>query len=274
MTSIRTILLSRNLAESTIKTYLNSLKNLNKVVNINDNVSRLTTKQPQIIKYISTIKNKEGQKKILKPILNVLRDNDKYKTTYDTYLKLIKKIQLKIEKKVGQNKFTKTESSNKIEWKDITSIKPITLTDKIFKSMLVNDNLFLRLEYFNIKLKNYTDDDNYIKNGYLYMNSFKNIKKLGSQKFKLKKKTMDLVEQVGEIDYLFYNHNMSQPNKTRWVKNYFKRHTGKSVNNNLLRKIYVNHKLKRRLSNNVIKLYAGKMLTSIEMWNTFYKKIN
>lgn len=270
---ITTILLSRNLSPSTIKTYESSLRKLNKIVEIKDKVDNLVVKQLAILKFIDTIENNESKKKILKPILNVLRDNEKYKITYDIYLNKIKNLQDKINKKINNNKYEPKDKKNIVDWETIKNIKPDTLSDKIFYNFIVKENLFLRLEIFNIKLKNYTENDNYINNGYLFMNKFKNLKSLGKLKFKLGKSTLNLIQQK-EDEYLFFNYSNTQSSKTKCIQKFFQKYVGKPIGNNLLRKIFINSKQNSKLSNNQKTRKGKKMLNTLRMWDTVYKKVN
>ena len=265
---------SRDIKEITIKGYMNSLRNIRSGVKSTSKGLKFFKRTEKIITYMDSIDNIQSRMNLMKPILNLLKDEPKLQDTYQIYLLKLREYKEIHMNKQKENKFTDKEIKNISKWKDIKNIKPSSLDEKVFHSLLVNDNLFLRLEYFSIKLENFNrDTDNWIDGDNLVMNNFKNVKSLGPQKFKLSQKTTDIIDDI-RGDWLMTNHNMSQPNRTRWIKNFFKRNTGKDINNNLLRKIFVNEVLKKNLSTNQLEKIARKMLNTFATWNDNYRKVN
>lgn len=274
--TMRTKLEKQNIKSITIDGYMNSLTKIRtnvKSKSIGIKYFKLTDK---ILTYLDTIKNTNTRLNLMKPILNLLKREPKLQDTYQIYLSKFNEWKLINNKDKGENKFTEKELKDKVEWKDIVNIKPKKLNDKIFLSLLVNDNLFLRLAFFSIKLDEYnTTTDNYIDGPFLFMNDFKNVKTLGPQKFNLSDKTTDIIKEI-KGSWLMSNHNLTNPNKSAWVKRIFNKYLKKSVNNNLLRKIYINHILlnKPKLSNNEIDKLARKMLNTRATWEDTYRKVN
>ena len=258
------------LKESTIYGYMVSLNKLEEagIDKINNETA------DKIIKFINDMNNKNTKKNYYKPVLKYTKTRNP--ELYEKFYEDFKKIANSLQKDNKNNKYSKKEINNKVEWEDIRKLglrKMKTLDDKIFYQFIVKENLFLRLAIFNIKLKDYDEDkDNYIKDGYLFMNDYKNKNSLGKQRFKLKKTTMRLINKVD--DDLLLDIGIDKNTKTNFYKRFFKRHLGKEINNNLLRKIYVNHHDFNKISQNQMEKKARKMLNTPAVWGEFYKKIN
>lgn len=267
-------LTAKGLKPLSIKTYQRDLTKLRNNVISTSKTLKYFKRTEKIKTYLDTIDNLNTRNNVLKPILTLLRDESKFKDTYEFYSVIMRDIRTKIETKKKENKFTKKEKDNLTKWKEIKKIKPSNLDEEIFLSLLINDNLFLRLEYFDIKLDEYnTTTDNYIDGPFLYMNSFKNVKTFGPQKFDLSDETTDIIERI-KGSWLMTNHNILRSSRSNWISNFFKKHLNKSINNNLLRKIYVNEVLKKNLSTNKLDKIARKMLNTFNTWNNNYRKVN
>ena len=274
--TMETKLNTRNIKQITINGYMNGLRNLRINVKSTSKTIKFFKRTDKIKVYLDSVENLNTRKNILKPILNLLKDEPKLQDTYQFYYLINKDLVNKINKKIGENKFTKKETKNKITWLDVINIKPEGLDEKIYHSLLVNDNVFIRLEHFNIKLDEYDEKtDNYIDGPFLFMNSFKNVKSFGPHKINLSDETTDIIENI-RGSWLVSNHGISQSGRGKWITRFFKKRTGKSVNNNLLRKIYINHVLKSlpNITNNQITERAKKMLNSKETWINTYRKVN
>lgn len=261
---------NEGLKESTIYGYLIIIDKL--ISSGIDEISKETANK--ILEYIKGLKNKNTKKNYFKPILKYTKDRNPelYKKFYDEFL-IVAKAK---EKENKENKYTKSEKNKLVTWEDIKKLglrKMETLNDKIFYQFIVKENLFLRLAIFNIKLKDYDENkDNYIKDGILYMNDFKNINSMGKQQFKLLKKTRELIDKVDND--LLLDIGVDKNTKTNFYKRFFKKYLGKDINNNLLRKIYVNHHDFNTLSQSKMDKKATKMLNTPGVWGEHYKKIN
>lgn len=275
-TQAEKVFADKGLKESTINNYM---RNLTKIID-NAGVKSITNKtKDKIATYIDSIPNLGTRKNFYKVLTSLLVDNRKKKDVYKFFLDKLLALNPQITKKLKKNKFKDKELENKVEWKDIKKIKMEDLTDdmKIVFSMIKNDNLFLRLEYFTIKLKNFDkDNDNYIEGNTLVMNKFKNVKEFGAQRFRLSKKTMSLVKKRGEQEYLLDSHSLAQSSKSEFISRMFKKGLGKPINNNLLRKIYINEVLKKfnKMTNEQLEKKARRMLNTPQMWIEIYRKVD
>jgi len=267
---------SKGLKQITIDGYIRDLTKLRTNVKSTSKTFKYFNRTEKILTYINSVTNLNTKDNLFKPIMNILRDRPKQLSTYNIYLVESRKLRKEIQGKLKENKFTKKELDNKIEWKDIVDLKLINMNEKLYKSFIINDNLFLRLAYFSIKHKNFDKDDNYVDKGILYMNQFKNVDSLGRQKFKLSKKTLELIKLNSADDYIFTNHKISISGLSKFVSRIFKKKLNKSVNNNLLRKIYVNHILKTlpNITNKQIEEKARKMLNTFGVWISTYRKVD
>jgi hypothetical protein len=272
LTTLHDKINSLKLADSTKKTYkltLNSLFFNYPDLTINDITN--PKKMGKLIDDMKTKKNKpismSSKKSVYKVLFNITTGEVK-----EIYREIVKSDKMR-EK--HRDKYTPVEKTNLVSWDNIKAIKPDTLEHKIFHSFITVDNLFLRLEYFNIKLKDYNiEKDNYINNKKLYLNNHKTSNKIGVQVFILKKKTLDLIEQV-DNEYLFSNHNTPTSSKSRWVVSFFRKYLEKDINNNLLRKIYINEIINKFnvLTTKQIHILAKRMLNSVETWINVYKRL-
>lgn len=277
ITKLQTKLENEGLKESSIKTHI---RNLQKIINetgikkINEKNKNKVVKGIEEMTFEGKSISNNTKASRYKTLLVLLRNDDNKKELWSFYNQILKEKAKLINNKQKENKFTEKEIDNLIKWKKIKKIKTSNLNEKIFHSLLVNDNLFLRLEVFNIKLDEYnTTTDNYINGSFLFMNDFKNVAKLGKQKFDLSNKTTDIIEEI-KGSWLMTNHATTHSNKSMWIKNFFFKRTGKKINQNLLRKIYINEVLKKNLSTNQFEELARKMLNTFTTWNNNYRKVN
>ena len=265
-------LTKEGLKESSIKTHIS---NLEKIIN-NTGIKKVNEKNKN--KIVETIENEpisdNTKKSRYKTLLVLLRNEEKNKKLWEFFNVKIKETNVKVDKVLKENKFSSKELDNKVKWKDIKKIKPKNLNEEIFLSLIVNDNLFLRLEVFNIKLDEFNETtDNYIDGPFLHMNSFKNISKLGPQKFSLSDKTTDIIEKI-KGSWLMSNHVINPSGKSKWIKRFFNKNVGKEINNNLLRKIYVNKFDFNKLSGAKLDKIAKKMLNTSNTIRENYMKVN
>jgi hypothetical protein len=269
----------RGLKENTIETHMRNMR----IILDGAGIKTITEKnKDKIVNFIDNERLKRGgktsnntKKARYKCILAYLRDG-KRKKLYKEFNDIYSEISGIVDKQLGENKLKPEEKENYTEWKELKKLDQSRLNEnqKIFLSFIFNDELFLRLSYFKIKLKNYDEDnDNYIKNGVLYMNDFKNVAKLGSQKFTLSKKTLELVKNI-DNEYLFTNHSYKHPAHSSFITKLFKKTINKSLNNNLLRKIYVNSFDLGNMTNNEIDKIAKRMLNTRETLLNNYKKVD
>ena len=267
------ILSNSDLSESSIQSIQNQLKFIDEIKSIKTKgIKKLNSKKTIMRELNKKYDKPRTIKTKIEAIKTLLLNHNGESKLRDFYVEQSNIIRKQVENIVNENKLTTKEKDNIVEWKDIVDIKDklIKLDHKIIYQFIVEEKLFLRLAIFDIKLKNFDkDNDNYIKDDKLVMNDFKNVKSYGSQIFKLKKSTLDLINQV-KGDKLF---NLTIDQKKRFINNMFKKYLQKPINNNLLRKIYINEVMKDKLTNNEIKTKARRMLNSYDMWVKDYRKL-
>lgn len=265
------LLNSIDMKESTKNSHLKRIRVLDRLLeNVDNEGLRKLIRYDKVIKIINQkYKNFNTRKGYYNTILMLLREMNKQGTEeHNNY-----KLQLiitndNVNDVINENKYSSREKEKLIKWEDIKKINPIGYNHKIFYQFIVKENLFLRLKIFSIKLKDYDRKrDNYIKGKTLYLNDFKNVEAVnkGSQKFRLKKETIDLINF--NQDYLI---NINDG--TQFIKKFFKKYTKNEVNDVLLRKIYINHHLQKNLSNKKLQKKADRMLNNLSDWNTNYRK--
>lgn len=189
----------------------------------------------------------------------------------------------------------------------VKDLEKLRLDDKKYKNYqkLLTDWMFiyltinypLRLDYYNLQIKNSDDNinlDNYIvltdKGFILYLNKFKTVKTLGKQVItyddELIKEYIDELRLIlnKEPDYLYlwyYKNNLSLFNKlitySHNITNIIKRYTGLHINNNMIRKIHstamINDDKYKELTNAERDKLHKKLLHSATTANAFYKKV-
>jgi len=266
-----------NIKKSTLNIYTQNIKNLN---NKNDIKSLDFLKNPEDIIKIVKDKSIPTQRNYLNSALVVLEASGKeeYKSAIDKYQTELKKFSKKIDDTYQTKKKTFKESKNWLtydELKDIQKkykkeIDEIELNKKdsnyVIKpkqnkkllyyliSSLYTLNPPLRLDWANMTYtKNKKDlEDNkknwlYDKGTFskiVYLNDFKNVKKIGPQQFKLNKelaRIINLYRRFNKGEKFLLNtrgFSMSQNSLAKMLPLVFTSN-GKSVNLNMIRKAAV-----------------------------------
>lgn len=270
---VKQIFINKGLKEISVKNNTATIKVIFDNVSSNKEGLLFFRDKAKIMRFINTRENPNTRHSYIKAILSLLNDNKKLRVPYLFFRKELSKTTEKIVEKVDKNEFSDREKEKIVSWETLISIKPTRLDHKIYMSFIKNDNIFLRLKIFTIKLKKFDKKtDNYIIGDKLVMNDFKNVKSLGQQTFTLSKETMELVSLLGEENDLF-NIGGDQSTRSKLIKNMFNKFLDKPIGDVLIRKIYITSVLKTNPTNEDIKIKARKMLNTFEMWMTNYRKI-
>ena len=248
-----------NLNPSSLKTYISILFNLHKKLADNNESIEWFDDDKKILEHLED-KTPQTRKTVLSALF-ILTGNENYqkqmlqdcKHTNDLY-----KSQKKSQK----------EEENWVHSSEIKEIynKLLDQVNAMFSKKLLADystiNNFILLgclggvsglpprrskDFTEMKIKNYTNEDNYYKAGKFYFNIYKTSKEYGEQMIDVKAKAPEFYKILNKwvkynpTDYLIFSSNqqkLTSPQVTRMLNQIF----GKQVSTNLLRHIYLTDK--------------------------------
>ena len=276
-----------NLNPSSLKTYISILFNLHKKLNPDDESIQWFDNDETILEQLQE-KSPQTRKTVLSALF-ILTGNENYqkqmlqdcKHTNDLYK--------------SQKKSQKEEDN----WMESSEIKEIY--DNLFeqvnamfqKKLLANYstiNNFILLgclggvsglpprrskDFTELKIKNYTSEDNYYKAGKFYFNIYKTSKEYGEQVIDVRAKAPEFYKILNKwvkcnpTDYLLFSSNeqkLSSPQITKMLNKIF----GKQVSTDMLRHIYLTNKYGK--IQNEMEEDAKDMSHSTNMQQLYIKK--
>jgi integrase len=279
------------LSESSIKTYVSTLFNLYK--NLNLNKSSLTTlafynDATPILEYLLD-KPPKSRKSILSA-LYILTNNIKYRE------KMIEDCKVVNENYKNQKKNTKEKEN----WIDIDEIKSkytnlLSKVKAMFSKTMVGDyttimDYFLlaflggvsglaprrSLDYVLLKINNYDKTkDNYYKAGKLYFNRYKTSDKYGLQILDVPKEVNNIIKKwlkINKGDYMLFSTNKNPLSSSQISRMLNKIFDGKSISVDMLRHIYLTDLYKHVPSIKDMEKTAQDMAHSLETAMTYVKR--
>ena len=262
-----------DISESSIKTYVASIKNINKNINENKPIINFDflLNQVKVFTFLET-KTYLTKRNLLNAIIVVLKTIEPEPEEVKTYVIERDKGNLKYEEHTATHEKSDKEKKNWISYDEIISIK-----DKLNLKSEIAQKLFLTLFIDNVvrndfralykitdrglkqlnkryKLNNEEPPKinyfvKYKSNFYILLNSFKTSKKLEKIKIEIDKKHNKLINKYLRLTkfnkYLFENPkthtSFTTGEFTLWIEEIFKT-TGKNVSTTLLRHIIISHK--------------------------------
>lgn len=249
-----------NLNPSSLKTYVSILFNLNKKLNPGNETLDLFNDD---VKILEILKEKTPQtRKTVLSALFVLTGNSEYQNL------MLSDCKLTNEMYKSQKKSQKEEDN----WMSSTEIKEIyddlfQRVSLMFSQKLIADystiNNFILLgclgagasglaprrskDFTEMKIKNYTNQDNFFKAGKFYFNVYKTAKDYGEQVIDVKQKAPEFYKllnkwvKINPTEYLLFSSNqqkLTSPQITRMLNKLL----GKNVSSSMLRHIYLTEK--------------------------------
>ena len=248
-----------NLNPSSLKTYVSILFNLNKKLNPDNETLDWFNEDVQILEHLKE-KSPQTRKTVLSALF-VLTSNENYQS------QMIDDCKLTNEMYKSQKKSQKEEDN----WMNLSEIKEIydNLYQRVslmFSQKLIADyttiNNFILLgslggvsglsprrskDYTEMKIKNYTNEDNYYKAGKFYFNVYKTATDYGEQVIDVKQKAPEFYKilnkwvKINPTEYLLFSSNkqkLTSPQITRMLNKLL----GKNVSSSMLRHIYLTEK--------------------------------
>jgi hypothetical protein len=248
-----------NLKAASIKTYISCLSNLVKKMNGDLDMNFFNNPKP-ILKYLED--KIPAQRKTTLSALFILTKNEEYqipmlqdiKTVNEDYKEQKKNVK-ETDNWMSQEELQKVfddyhnKAMNILKKKDWNAIDIIEL-QKFFILVFLGGFLFpprRSQDYTELKVKNFTIEDNYFLKGVIYFNIYKTSKTYGQQKIELPSHIDKMIKKyIKHIDndYFFFNpktgNKFTSPNITIMINSIF----GKKVSTNLLRHMYLSEKYK------------------------------
>jgi hypothetical protein len=248
-----------NLNPSSLKTYVSILFNLNKKLNPDNETLDWFNEDVQILEHLKE-KSPQTRKTVLSALF-VLTSNENYQS------QMIDDCKLTNEMYKSQKKSQKEEDN----WMSLTEIKEIyddlyQRVSLMFSQKLIADyttiNNFILLgslggvsglsprrskDYTEMKIKNYTNQDNFFKAGKFYFNVYKTATDYGEQVIDVKQKAPEFYKilnkwvKINPTEYLLFSSNkqkLTSPQITRMLNKLL----GKNVSSSMLRHIYLTEK--------------------------------
>jgi len=251
-----------NLNASSLKTYVSILFNLHKKLEATDENLEWFNDDNTILEYLKE-KTPQTRKTVLSALF-VLTGNENYQKV------MLEDCRHTNELYKSQKKSQKEEEN----WMSSAEIKEIY--DELFqqvramfeKKLLANYttiNNFILLgclggvsglpprrskDYTEMKIKNYTNEDNYYKGGKFYFNIYKTAKEYGEQVIDVKERAPEFYKilnkwvKINPTEYLLFSSNqqkLTSPQITRMLNKLF----GKNASTDMLRHIYLTEKYGR-----------------------------
>jgi hypothetical protein len=270
-----TILKNRpNIAQSTLKTYMSSIRNVAKKINV-----ELKTVD-DIVKYYKEILNSlvdgnlNDRKTKLSAFIVALDDkhNSISKEREDilsNYRERVKVDKAKNEERETNQELTESQKKNYIPWNEVESVyKKLKIeAEPLFKLDELNVSQFRKLQdfvllslyilieprrsldYTAFKIKNINKEkDNYLlkkgKKAYFVFNQYKNSGRIGAQQIEIPNSLKNIIVKWTDknpFDYLLVN-SLGKPITQSKINDYLNQIFKKKIGSSMLRHIYLTHK--------------------------------
>ena len=276
-----------NLNASSLKTYVSILFNLHKKLEATDESLEWFNDDTKILEYLKE-KTPQTRKTILSALF-VLTGNSEYQSLMLSDCKHTNELYK------SQKKSQKEEEN----WMSSAEIKEIydnlfEQVNAMFQKKLLSNystiNNFILLgalggvsglpprrskDFTEMKIKNYTSEDNYYKGGKFYFNIYKTAKEYGQQVIDVKEKAPEFYKilnkwvKINPTEYLLFSSNeqkLTSPQVTRMLNKLF----SKSVSTDMLRHIYLTDKYGK--IQDEMEQESRDMAHSTEMQKMYIKK--
>ena len=240
-----------NITDQSTKTYASTLYNLNKKMSGEHDLEFFNNHE-EIIKFINEKISSNQTKKTLLSALYILTKSTEYHADMITVCK-------QVNDSYKEQKLTDKQKEHRISFNEVKDkVDLLRASLKIHKTKDAYE-LFLiaafssgvyspprRAEFANIKVKNFDKSkDNYLHKSTIIFNSFKTVKKYGTQEYKIAPELLPILKKyltMNTSDFLFPKGDKSMTNVD--YNRACQRAFGKSISVDALRSIYLSNKYK------------------------------
>jgi hypothetical protein len=270
-----TILKNRpNIAQSTLKTYMSSIRNVAKKIGVELKTIQDIVKHNKEIFNSLTDSNLNDRKTKLSAFIVALDDKNNSITKevdeiISNYREKVKVDKAKNTERETSQELTESQKKNYIPWSEVESIykklkieaEPLfkleelnvaqfrKLQDFVLLSLYVLIDPRRSLDYTAFKIKNVDKEkDNYLlkkgKKSYFVFNQYKNSSRLGAQQIDIPNSLRNIIVKWTEknpFDYLLVN-SLGKPIGQSKLNEYLNQIFKKKIGSSMLRHIYLTHK--------------------------------
>lgn len=280
------------LSESSLKTYNSILSNLYKKVFPNDKEMDIS-KFSQYKKFLSFLESYESSKRktYLSALTVLCPDVEQYRELmnqdgkkYNDEQKNQEKTQKQKDNWVEQDELTNIFTLLETEANQLYKLKNLSMTDmqKIQNYIilcLVSGkfiNIRRSLDWTEMKIKNYTDEDNFLKKNEFIFNKYKTarFKQFGEQTVELPKPLYKIIKKwlkINPTDYLLFDSQKEKLTPTKLTQR-LNKILGKKASINILRHSFLSDKYKNMPSLNELEDEAKEMGHSLKEHLEYIKK--
>jgi hypothetical protein len=271
-----------NLSQSSLKTYVSILVSLHKKLE-GDNTLGFFNDFKEIIKHIQQLEKAQSKKTALSALF-VLTGISEYQEEMNKNIKVV-------------NDFYKEQKNDPERQKKLKSFAEIVaiheqIKARYKKNPTMNNRMDLLisylvsgvlgeelpprrvLDYSTMKIRNYAENENYIKGGKFFFNQFKTKDRYGSQVISIPKELNTFINKWKQInegsDYLLLNEDEKPFTSTALSKKISRMFDGNSMD--MLRSIFLSHYYKDMPQLKNMEALASKMGHSVSAALNYYVK--
>lgn len=288
MSTLKELILSEfkekrpNLSQSSLKTYCSLLCSIYNKLEGKEGM-KFFKNHKDIIDHINTWEKAQSKKTALSSLF-VLTGIPEYQQEMNSNIKVVNDFYKEQKNSPERNEKLKSYEEilaihnqlKKVYKKNPTISNTMDLIISYLVSGALGEELPPRrvLDYSLMKLKNYTEADNYIKGGKFYFNQYKTKDRYGSQVITIPKELNTLInkwkKQNEDSDYLLFNEDGKPFTSTALSKKISRMFDGNSMD--MLRSIFLSHYYKDLPQLKSMESLASKMGHSINSALNYYVK--
>lgn len=271
-----------NLSQSSLKTYCSLLLSIYKKMEADQGIE-FFKEHKKIIEYINSWEKPQSKKTALSS-LYVLTGIPEYQVQMADNIKLVndnykeqKYNPERLKKLKSYEEIVAIHNEHKNKYKKNPTVNnTIDLLISYLVSGVLGEELPPRrvLDYSLMKIRNYTENDNYIKGGKFYFNQYKTKDRYGAQVITIPKELNTLINKWKKVnetsDYLLVNEEGTEFTSTALSKKISRMFEGNSMD--MLRSIFLSHYYKDMPQLKAMEALASKMAHSVGAAMNFYVK--
>jgi hypothetical protein len=238
-----------NVSPNTIKTYCSTLSSLYKKLDGENGLKFFQTNKKQILKYIDDLSSNQSKKTTLSALF-IITDDEDY---HDKMIHYANEV----------NNAYKEQKTDPDRLKNLPTLEQIREKYNIYKNNLKSNptienfiDYFIvavtctalipprRNEWVMMKVKNYTNEDNYVTSKEFIFNKFKTAKFKTDDEKKMVipdeiNKMIKKFKKVSDNDYLIYNHSTGKPLTSSQFTRKLNKIYGENIGIDAIRSVYL-----------------------------------